>query len=208
MFLPGLPGSRYLECMAIMFGCMCGKRLSATETFAGRQLKCPRCSRLLTIPGSLVDDFIRFRCSCGKKLKAHRRDAGEEIDCPACGRDQHIPQFAHTPLLEAPGSGRGSPQSDVLESTGSLLVVPLSPTPKPAPVSHNGRAASRRHQTTDLMRFDDGLSVLTLAPWRDEAARHSNPPAPAEPRVKPLPWLAFLLIALVIGGAVAYFLSH
>lgn len=38
--------------MAIRFSCKCGKKLQARDEFAGRQMKCPQCKQVLTIPRS------------------------------------------------------------------------------------------------------------------------------------------------------------
>src|SRR5262245_15283945 len=36
--------------MSIRFACGCGRKLTAREEFAGRQMKCPQCGRELAIP--------------------------------------------------------------------------------------------------------------------------------------------------------------
>ena len=37
--------------MAIVFSCGCGKQLQAKEEYAGRRIRCPKCQKVLTIPG-------------------------------------------------------------------------------------------------------------------------------------------------------------
>ena len=83
--------TRWFSTMAIIFRCMCGKKMQARDELAGRLMQCPICCYLFKIPGEGPGNFVRFTCGCGLKLKAYSFNAGEEVDCPGCGR----PAFRH-----------------------------------------------------------------------------------------------------------------
>jgi hypothetical protein len=42
--------------MVIAFSCSCGKALKSQEAYAGRQVKCPKCGKVMTIPQAVASD--------------------------------------------------------------------------------------------------------------------------------------------------------
>ena len=203
--------------MAILFRCQCTKKLAAREAFAGRQLKCPACTRLLTIPRQAsFGDFVRFSCSCGKKMKARQTDAGAAVDCPLCGLETHIPRHRATMLAPAADSA-ALPRRTAITPTSaptemSSWTTPIrstvegpSPSSNPRLSPHTPRSAVMAAPAR-LGHGNDTLGGSPPAAWRDDAIRKSTPPPP-EPRVKPLPWLTIMFLLALALLAAEYFFS-
>lgn len=88
--------------MAIVFSCEhCGKNIKTDESKAGKRVKCPGCSEVITIPQPDVEDAdeeeeeeefetIPSRGAKGKSSKTRCKMCGESVaptdkTCPACG---------------------------------------------------------------------------------------------------------------------------
>jgi hypothetical protein len=95
--------------MAIDFQCACGQPLQIGEEFAGRQVRCPACNNVATVPaaggqGEAITaappprpaeqppaGMVQFNCSCGKPMQARSQFAGERVRCPDCGAVVIVP---------------------------------------------------------------------------------------------------------------------
>ena len=76
----------------MQFKCSCGKILKVPDTMAGKQARCPGCSKVFTVPPAkkppataATDGKIIVTCACGKRLAAPATAAGKQVRCPACG---------------------------------------------------------------------------------------------------------------------------
>jgi hypothetical protein len=97
--------------MPLLLNCSCGKQLRVPDEFAGKRIKCPACSEVLTVPEPAAAAYagsgvtarpspssaapaggaIRFSCSCGKVMQARAEFAGRNTRCPACQSTLTIP---------------------------------------------------------------------------------------------------------------------
>jgi hypothetical protein len=93
--------------MPILLPCSCGKQLRIPDDFAGKRIKCPACSEILTVPDAAltpartgvvahsvpapVGGMLRFSCTCGKVMQAKSEFAGRSTRCPACQSTLTIP---------------------------------------------------------------------------------------------------------------------
>jgi WD40 repeat protein/HEAT repeat protein len=78
--------------MPLTVACSCGQRYAVADEFAGRQVDCPLCGRVLTVDGpvpaptAMTDDVLVVSCACGQDYSTPREFAGQQVNCPACGR--------------------------------------------------------------------------------------------------------------------------
>jgi ribosomal protein S27E len=85
------------ESMSIAFQCPgCAKRHVLDEGFAGSEMACAQCGRVMQVPGpgasASSPETIRFRCEgCGKTYATPSRLAGKTIACKSCGKQLKIP---------------------------------------------------------------------------------------------------------------------
>ena len=96
----------------IHFYCtICGVSLSAPPKSAGGFCDCPRCLRVLSIPGfparpgqsveqaavfspQILEIEIKFLCDCcGNKIRVDARLQGMTRDCPVCAQPVKVPEW-------------------------------------------------------------------------------------------------------------------
>src|SRR5689334_3296414 len=81
--------------MPLLLECDCGKRLNVPDEHAGKRVKCPACSQVLTVPGGRPDapagGMVRFTCACGRAMRARAEYAGQVVRCPACRAELEVP---------------------------------------------------------------------------------------------------------------------
>jgi DNA-directed RNA polymerase subunit RPC12/RpoP len=90
--------------MAIHVQCSaCGAKFQAADKFAGKRVKCPKCSAAILVaeqsrqPAGQATSVkeepqpISFACRCGKELRVKAELAGKHVKCPACGLALTVP---------------------------------------------------------------------------------------------------------------------
>ena len=99
----------------IPFYCtICGVSLSASAESAGGFCDCPRCLRVIAIPGfpdrpgqsaelaavfspRILEIEIKFLCDCcGNKIRVDARLQGLTRDCPVCDKPIKVPEWGGT----------------------------------------------------------------------------------------------------------------
>src|SRR5438132_8504721 len=97
--------------MAIVITCQCGASFRAKDELAGKQVRCPKCERAITVPGGpagdphaplSLDDMMRLTATAG--------------EVPSAG-------LAGTPRNPQPPSGFVAP-------SGVPAAQPVSPSPR------------------------------------------------------------------------------
>ena len=105
----------------IHFYCtICGVSLSASTGSAGGFCDCPRCLRVIPIPGfparpgqsadraavfspHILEIQIKFFCDCcGNKIRVDARLQGMTLDCPVCNKTTKVPEWGGTTPGERP----------------------------------------------------------------------------------------------------------
>ena len=115
----------------IHFYCViCGESLCARATSAGGFCECPRCLRVVPVPGfpagllspsagcgpaflpDILEIEIKFFCdACGNKIRADARLQGHTRDCPVCHGLTKIPAWGGTLPLGPLAAMSGGPLS-------------------------------------------------------------------------------------------------
>jgi endogenous inhibitor of DNA gyrase (YacG/DUF329 family) len=88
--------------MPIPTRCRCGASFSVPDEFAGRKVKCPKCSEPVAVAAgdaaasAAVSSSapIGIKCVCGKPLKVPGKLAGKTVKCPSCGEAIPVPDPA------------------------------------------------------------------------------------------------------------------
>lgn len=111
----------------IAFFCtICGEGLSALPETAGGFCECPRCLRVVPIPGyptrpgqsadeaavfspQILAIEIKFLCDCcGNKVRVDARLQGVTLECPVCQKTTKVPEWGGAlPLGEQPARTPG-----------------------------------------------------------------------------------------------------
>ena len=104
--------------MAIKFGCpRCGKRLSVSSDYAGKEGKC-KCGATLIVPGD--SDRMKFKCTqCGKGISVRKTHAGKKGKCPTCQNAVTVP------LLGTLAGGVAGRDQDVVAKP-TVAAVPVA----------------------------------------------------------------------------------
>ena len=96
----------------IHFFCtICGESLCTSSESAGGFCDCPRCLRVIPIPGyparpgppadgaavfspRILGIEIKFLCDgCGDKIRVDARRQGQMLDCPVCHEPTEVPEW-------------------------------------------------------------------------------------------------------------------
>jgi ribosomal protein S27E len=77
--------------------CLCGQRLMAKRELAGKRVKCPRCSDVVTLPSHAAANssprHLVVACHhCGQRFLARGDLAGKAVRCAVCGRPLTVPK--------------------------------------------------------------------------------------------------------------------
>lgn len=106
--------------------CQCGKRLNVKDELAGKQVRCPGCSELVSVPKEQsknasvgTPQMITFSCACGAPLRVGYELVGKMIRCPKCSATNRVPDGV-SKLFEVAGQPLPSPRQS-------------EPAPKPTP---------------------------------------------------------------------------
>ena len=79
--------------MPIQVECKCGNEFGAPSKYAGKKVKCPKCSDPLVVPQSngkekqnaaTTGKAIPVKCACGKSFAAKPELKGKTVRCPSC----------------------------------------------------------------------------------------------------------------------------
>lgn len=120
MPLSSLPPSEMDE---IHFYCtICGESLCALSENAGGLCDCPRCLRVIPIPGyparpgppadgaavfspDILEIEIKFLCGgCGNKIRVDARRQGQTLECPICEEPTRVPEWGGARPPAEPGA--------------------------------------------------------------------------------------------------------
>ena len=126
----------------------CGAKFEAPEKFAGKRVKCPKCSAVVTVgersqrpsgqataPAEEETPLIPVACRCGKKLRVKAKLAGKRVKCPACGQAFTVADIQ--PAVAQPDGELDLGQlAGVEESAATTLGAPLSQVKKKEQPSH------------------------------------------------------------------------
>ena len=74
--------------MPIELTCQCGKRLAAPDDFAGKNVKCPQCSQVVTVPEMMVEATVIDNSSLSSGSVVQRRC--HELDYDIVGDDMQM----------------------------------------------------------------------------------------------------------------------
>ena len=104
--------------------CACGKRLRVPDSLAGKQVKCPACAKVFTVPAAAPTvEKVIVKCACGQKLAAPASAAGKKIRCPNCDA------ITAVPLPGAPAAGVSKEDDAEFGLDLSTPPLPLPPVP-------------------------------------------------------------------------------
>ena len=120
----------------------CGAKFQAPEKLAGKRVKCPKCSAVVTVgersqrpsgqataPAEEETPLIPVACRCGKKLRVKAKLAGKRVKCPACGQAFTVADIQ--PAVAQPDGELDLGQlAGVEESAATTLGAPLSQVKK------------------------------------------------------------------------------
>lgn len=113
--------------------CDCGKTLNVPDTLAGKNARCPGCSKVFKVPGAPppagAPTKIQFECACGKKLSAPASAAGRKISCPGCSNDLVVPKPDGAPAAPAPKAAAPAPKPAPAPAAGDDLSLDDTPAP-------------------------------------------------------------------------------
>lgn len=80
--------------MPIKVECKCGNKFGAPSKYAGKKVKCPKCSTPLVVAAAKSSSSgggkgtsagpIKVKCKCGKAFAAKPELAGKTVRCPGC----------------------------------------------------------------------------------------------------------------------------
>lgn len=110
------------------FCALCGESLRVRKEIAGGFCDCPRCARVIPVPGfparpgqpaeyaavfspDILGIEIKFLSSCcGNKLQVDARQQGVTLDCPVCQKQTKVPAWGGElpPAQPAEASSRAS----------------------------------------------------------------------------------------------------
>lgn len=117
--------------MPIRFRCSCGKQLQAREEFAGRQMKCPDCGQILTIPATSTVE------------ESEAAPPAEQIPSVEAVSTGVTESESGPPVLQpAPQEG----EQELAKVIPVVPVIPLAPVGKPKAVHRNEWAAESLDQ--------------------------------------------------------------
>ncbi len=98
----------------------CGQKLNIDDNHLGKQVKCPKCGRVVLIPDN--SNKITFQCnSCGQKIRVTKIQAGKKVKCPKCQNIFIVPNHKTTPITltkprtSIPSSTVHNPNQEELE---------------------------------------------------------------------------------------------
>ncbi len=85
----------------IEFRCQnCGHKISVQDKHTGKRCKCPRCDRVIVVPGKST--IVDFHCdSCGQKISVPQVYAGKKCKCPKCKSIVVVPTRPKAPAKSA-----------------------------------------------------------------------------------------------------------
>jgi hypothetical protein len=69
--------------MPISFPCGCGRTLRVKEELAGRKVRCPKCSTILTVPKSDIEFHATDVCVADAPSPAEEEPGSDEPEAPA-----------------------------------------------------------------------------------------------------------------------------
>lgn len=130
--------------MAIVVTCICGQRLKANDSLAGKQVSCPKCSGRINLPcpsppreaGIKNVSTILVRCGdCGAGFKARSSLAGRRTRCSHCGG-----------IISVSLPGQPLDQDVLTSTSSSFLDYDTTTLSAAAPLSLTGSRGNRRHR--------------------------------------------------------------
>lgn len=148
----------------IEFRCpQCNQKLRTEDTYASKQVKCPKCGGPVQVPSAggkssaEVLNIIKFRCpGCNQKIGLDKSFAGKTVKCAKCKQPIKVP--TGTPRQSAPGP-----------DIGKLL------SPKPAP-----KEVDAADMLGGELLNDQLLAAEANAPPAEEPFKLSSLPAPEQ----------------------------
>lgn len=171
--------------MSIVVTCNCGQRLKARDESAGKNLPCPRCKSLVTVPTPRTEDSglqpyadvtprkaIPVHCPCGYRFEAWSHLAGMTIACKRCRASVTVPDSAQpihddlfgptaTPVTTStPGLTEVAAPKPFIELDESDVHTGAVFIPSPAPTPKR-RTYSRPRPDPFLVRF------FSVPDWED-----------------------------------------
>jgi serine/threonine protein kinase len=93
--------------------CTCGQRLVAKKAMAGKTVRCPRCSKPVSLPPPVKIDTTCQHCS--QRFMADEHLAGKIVKCPMCTRPITVPM--------PDGSRAGAPPIELVCNCGQQFVA-------------------------------------------------------------------------------------
>ncbi|RKY04490.1 MAG: hypothetical protein DRP66_11655 [Planctomycetota bacterium] len=109
--------------MAVKFECpRCGKHLSASSDYAGKEGKC-KCGAALIVPGD--SDRMKFKCTrCGGGISVRKMHAGKKGKCPTCANAVRVPLLG-TLLGEHGRAGGAKPTAAAAPAATISFACPM-----------------------------------------------------------------------------------
>ena len=98
--------------MSLTIACPCGQHYSVAEEYAGQQVSCTVCGKLLTVPAEIAPEEdgppIVVACpSCRQHFSVPAQYGGMRTPCPTCTQPLDIPTFAEAGWSAAAPCRRG-----------------------------------------------------------------------------------------------------
>lgn len=146
--------------------CSCGKRLNLNDELAGKQVRCPGCSVVITVPRQSPptsvadeDEPILLTCSCGSALRVNSSFAGKAIRCPKCSETNRVPDANSAKMNQRSTTSRVSSA----EPTRNVRPA-ASKEPRPEPLrSQPEQRPARPKRRVAVEKYDDAV-------WEDPYA--------------------------------------
>lgn len=150
----------------IRFSCKhCGHIINVDDKHSGGRGKCPKCSRIITVPDKST--IITIRCeNCGRNINVPKTYAGKKGKCPKCGNIIFISQTVDVkPIQSQSESGilPISPVSSVLDP--SLFKVPTESITATQPDGYNDFPKSVEELVSRQQKDEAATAVRRKLPW-------------------------------------------
>ncbi|MEO1529677.1 MAG: hypothetical protein AAFX06_30010, partial [Planctomycetota bacterium] len=133
--------------------CGCGAALAIKPELSGKQIRCPKCKAVLTVPAlnptpapvatpvapqvaptqpAQPAPVTTVRCGCGQMLRVPPGAAGKQLRCPKCQQMVQVPGGATAPTVApAPATPVASPMpgNDPFAGVGAPIPAPAGDNP-------------------------------------------------------------------------------